>query len=113
MVPWTTPVRVGTPQLFNYTFLDQNRNVISLTPYATVILEVSQQGQSPPFETQAGSFVSPPLGQVTAIYAFESPGIWQAQFVCYDPFGNPFYGEPIQVRVVANIDGSVGVLLNY
>jgi hypothetical protein len=111
VIPWTTPVRAGTPQSLNYTFTDQNQNPINLAGY-TISLLLQLQGQAAPV-TLGAQIVSSVAGTVTCPYTFATPGIWQAQFLAQNQNGPPVYGEPVQVRVVSNVDTAAGNLLNF
>lgn len=113
MLKYDFPVRASTPQLLTYTFLDETRTVIDLTNFFTVVVELSNGGLVPPLVLAASFSGSKTLGVVQANESFPSAGIWQAQFVCKDSFGNRLEGEPIQVRVVSNIDDLTGQLLSY
>lgn len=113
MLKYDFPVRASTPQLLTYTFLDETRTVIDLTNFFTVVVELSNGGLVPPLVLAASFNGSKTLGVVQANESFPSAGIWQAQFVCKDSFGNRLEGEPIQIRVVSNIDDLIGQLLSY
>lgn len=104
MISYRYPIRMKTPQHFLYTFKDQDDNVIDLTAYVSVVLELKFQGAV--FASVASSFVSPKTAGVVelASQAFTTPGIWDGQFVCTDGTGLKLFGEPIQFKVVKNIE---------
>jgi hypothetical protein len=104
MKQYQIPVRLNTPQGFNYTFRDQNNQIIDLTQYDTATLTTKVQGAV--FATNDAMIQSPPTaGQVAlASLAFTVPGVWDAQFsVTQTSSGIVLWGEPIQFTVVPNV----------
>jgi hypothetical protein len=105
MIQYPIPIRNNTPQKVGpYTFLDQNGNVIDLTLYASASLEIKQQGFV--FATVPATIMAPATnGQVQVLsYTFVGIGIWDVQFYFTDSSGKNYYGEPLQIRVVANVE---------
>lgn len=114
MIQASYPVRANTPQLMSHTFRDQRGVVIDLTNYTGVSLLVKFQGAV--YATTPAAFSDKPGGVVQATYTYPSPsfGVWDAQFVCTDASNNKLYGEPIQFRVVPNVDDlALNDLPNY
>src|SRR5271165_6845799 len=65
-VNYALPVRNNTPYSFNYTFYDNNNNVLNLTSFAQVWLEIKPQGFM--VNTGLGKIISTVLGTVTYPY---------------------------------------------
>lgn len=105
MIQWRISVRRNTPQIIGpYTFKDQDEVVIDLTPYVSVWLLIKHQGEL--VATLPAVVVSPATaGQAkVASYTFASVGTWSVQFYAQDGAGNKVFGEPLQLKVVANVD---------
>ena len=104
MTQYQKPVRLNTPQLVQYTFRDETQTIIDLTPYVSCSLELKLQGQA--YSSTIAAIVAPATGGVVkcAGYIFTQPGIWNAQFVATDGGGHKLFGEPIEIRVVANVE---------
>lgn len=103
MIQEQIPVRLNNPITHSYQFLDQDRTVISLSTYVYVFLEIKLQGQV--FQSVSAQFDNQTQGTVKLVsYAYTTTGIWTAQFYCVDGFGNKLWGEPVQFRVVPNVE---------
>jgi hypothetical protein len=104
VIQYRVPVRNHTPQLLQYQFLDPSGQPIDLGPYASATLEVKLQGQA---AVSVPALILSPAsqGQVqVASYTFTAVGVWDAQFYAQDNTGNRLYGEPVQFRVVPNLE---------
>ncbi len=100
---YAIPVQNDVSQTLNYTFKDQSNNIINLSTYVSVVLEIKRQGVI--FTTQNATFIS--LGtngqvQCTPVLP-DGVGVWNFQFVCIDGSGNKLYGEILQVIVIHNV----------
>lgn len=103
MIQYGTKVPNNTPQSLTYTFLDQNKNVLNLSNYVSVWLELKLYGQV--YIVVPASFSNQTLGVVTTpFYTFTSPGVWDVQFYCLDGTNNKLYGESLQIVVKPNVD---------
>ena len=107
MIKYATPVRLNTPQHCLYTFKDQADNVIDLTTYVSVFLEVKRQ--SGVSSTTPAEFNGPKTGGQVQLptFTFTQDGTWYLQFYCIDSSENKLFGEPLQVTVVDNLEDLV------
>lgn len=113
MIEYRKKIRRQTPQTIQYTFKDHNKSIIPLTDYAVVVIEAKCQDQVM-IATDA-EFQDKSLGTVIS-YRFKFPtiGVWDVQFYCVDHYGDRLYGEPLQLRVVKNVDDlDAGEITNY
>lgn len=103
MQQFSFPVRVNTPQVFEYSFTDSSGTPIDLTGYEVVVLELKCQGFV--FSMTAAEVVDPSAGKVRKVdQAFTQVGLWIAQFYFVNSSGRRVYGDPVQFKVVKNID---------
>ena len=100
MIPSTFRNRV--PQVFTYTFLDQNQQNINLTNYITAVMEVSKKGIQG-FTTYTASIIAPSQVQGES-WTPTIPGFYFVQFYVADIDGNRLYGAPFGFQVEANLD---------
>lgn len=113
-IQYRTPVRLYNYQRLTYTFLDGNNTPIDLSTYSTCAVELKLGGDST-FTTAPAGIPDPTNGvaQLNSVF-FAAPGVWTAQFYVADIGGVKLYGEPIQFRVVKNVeDAGIGQLLPY
>lgn len=102
-VKFRTPLRANNYQQFAYTFKDRTEAPIDLSDFASVELQLKMQGAAS--MTVTADFVNKVLGTVVkdAVRVVKA-GVWDAAFVCDDGSGNKLYGEPVQFKVVPNIE---------
>lgn len=114
-VQYIIPIRLNTPQVIGpYTFVDQDGVVIPLDDYVSCMLELKKQGVI--YDSIASVILTPASeGKVKlASYTFVAQGIWDLQFYVTDGSGNRVFGEPLQIRVVKNVeDLSLSELAKY
>lgn len=103
MIEETFPVRVNSGTTLRYIFRDRDGVIIPLTNYTLVkfvskVVGGTKAEIAAEFDDKAGGSV------FVDDFSFDTTGIWNAQFYCEDAEGVKLYGEPIQFRVVKNVE---------
>src|SRR5580658_5336260 len=106
-LPPTNEVRNSTTVEYNYTFLDSTGNVIPLTGYTAISMEIKVPGQAA--VSTAATVLSPSAGTVRSIYQLVVTNmpvrgiIAQFQFFVTLPGPTIIPGTPIPVLVLPNV----------
>lgn len=103
MIVFPKRIYQGSPVPLEYTFTDENDNIIDLTGYASITLELKIQGSL--YASVDAAFVSPRSGgqAVCGAYSFPLAGTWNAQFIAVDSLGNLLPGEIVSFVVVPRV----------
>lgn len=114
MIQYRIPVRLNTPQYIQYTFKDETGAVIDLSDFGGVVMQMKLDGQL--FASISAAYSFPrTLGQVYMNYSFAQIGTWAIQFLVQNNQNETeLFGEPVQFRVVPNVENlSLGQLPIY
>lgn len=102
-VEYRTPVRMNVPQDIRYIFRDPDQVIIDLSAYTSVVLETKLQGAVYSTVTAAFDGAKTTGAVRVASLSFTTAGVWDLQFVA-DDGTNKLFGEPVQIKVVRNVE---------